>query len=788
MNFFKTSYWMYAIPLVLFVSVFNGYIVYSAMQTIHHDALIVNMAGKIRGGIQRVSKLESNGISAHKASQEIDRLFYSLHYDHDHFSQDETGQVFKEELDTLQKSWNELQSLIRNYHTDPATSTRQKLIEVSELCWSQADETVKQAQIAAERKVSKIETLFYLLLFDFIVFAAIARYVSYLIRSVETKERNRLQQVMDANPHIILLKDSMGRFTLVNQAMADLYDTTKENMIGKDDEAFNSNTEQAAFYRKNVQEIISSGQPQRVFEESTDLKSGEVRYYESIKIPITNPDGAKNVLIIASDITKLKQSEQNLRKLLGEQEALLQIRTVGFIHVKGRRFLWTNEAFEQMLGYGEGELRDQATRVIYLNDADYEYIGEIGYQTLRERGIFTYEIKGVKKDGTSIDLIISLNAIENLPGEAMGVIIDITQQKTLESELIYAKELAEAATRSKSEFLANMSHEIRTPLNAIIGFIPLLKKRNSDSESKKYLGIIDKSASSLLEIVNDILDFSKINSQKLIIESHPFNPCEEMEGVIQLFAPLAKEKGVDIFAFIDPNMPEYLLGDSTRIKQIVNNLLSNAIKFTPENGTIRVRVAYNAENSILECAIKDSGIGMSEEGQKKIFHLFEQSDASITRKFGGTGLGLTICKSLCDLMGGTIQVVSQLNKGATFIVKLPLPIGVENVSEYHTAPFKGVRYFSGYVNTDEADLKLIEKYLESFGMECVESQNDAVFVLTDTKEISDVTFPVLYFSKSEDDFSEEGGFLYGIHSPILPCTLLETLNQVLGKGDPQLEQ
>ncbi|MDF1882342.1 response regulator [Sulfurimonas sp. SAG-AH-194-C21] len=225
------------------------------------------------------------------------------------------------------------------------------------------------------------------------------------------------------------------------------------------------------------------------------------------------------------------------------------------------------------------------------------------------------------------------------------------------------------AEKSKEQFLANMSHEIRTPLNAIMGFIKLLKEEH---ENLNYLDIIDNSSKSLLQIINDILDFSKIESGKLDIDYHDFNPVNEFNATRDLFSSKCSEKSIQLHVTFE-NMPEALVGDPLRIKQVINNLLSNAIKFTAENKNIYLNLKY--EDKALCISVIDEGIGISQEYQKTIFESFTQADISTTRKYGGTGLGLSISSSLVNLMGGKLNVKSKLGEGSEFYFSLPLQIG-----------------------------------------------------------------------------------------------------------------
>ena len=235
-----------------------------------------------------------------------------------------------------------------------------------------------------------------------------------------------------------------------------------------------------------------------------------------------------------------------------------------------------------------------------------------------------------------------------------------------------AKEMAKAqkAVKVKEQFLANMSHEIRTPLNAMLGFVDIISQKETDAENQKYLEIIKKAGKQLLSIINDILDFSKIESGKLKIEHIEFNPQEEFETILTIFESQAKEKNIDLQINFS-NLRWTINSDPTRIKQIISNFISNAIKFTPEGKKVICNINYNSKTEKLYIEVIDEGIGIPKEKLKTIFKPFSQADNSTTRKYGGTGLGLTITKNLIDLLRGKIKVESEVGKGSKFIVTIP---------------------------------------------------------------------------------------------------------------------
>jgi len=252
----------------------------------------------------------------------------------------------------------------------------------------------------------------------------------------------------------------------------------------------------------------------------------------------------------------------------------------------------------------------------------------------------------------------------------------VTLAKKLESlnrDLLHAKETAEMASRAKSVFLANMSHEIRTPMNGVIASVQLLQDTKLNKEQKELISLINRSSNSLMNIINDILDLSKIEAGYLQLSRESFNLQQLIRDACDLNRAVAEEKQVDLKIQIEDGTPDYVEGDPVRVRQIVINLVSNAIKFTRE-GSVTVEVGYDKiddtrYNIILE--ISDTGIGIPKDLIDKIFESFEQGDTSIGRNYGGTGLGLTICKNLVDLMDGYLEVESDAGKGASFIITLP---------------------------------------------------------------------------------------------------------------------
>jgi PAS domain S-box-containing protein len=391
--------------------------------------------------------------------------------------------------------------------------------------------------------------------------------------------------------------------------------------------------------------------------------------------PVFNKEGKLAQMILYShDITDRKTAEMELRKLSMAVE-----QSFNTVMITDRNLLieYVNPAFSRITGYSAREVlgRRPFELQMYDNDIIMQY-----WDSINKTGMFIGEIPATRKDGTQYWEYASITGIKNDEGEVTHYVkdgLDITSRKHSEAMLAEAKKNAERANRAKSDFLANMSHEIRTPMNSIIGFLKMLESGDLNRSQKEYINYVQISAETLLRIINDILDFSKLESNKLTIDIHSFDPMEEFEKEVEVFQSMAIGNNVHLLSHIDPRLPAEIMGDSFRIRQVLNNFISNSIKFTPEGGDIVVNIELSRRDgkscSIL-FSVSDTGIGIPEHEKKNIFKSFYQTDTSTTRKYGGTGLGLAISQSLIFLMGGRIDFTSVENLGSRFFFELNFDI------------------------------------------------------------------------------------------------------------------
>jgi two-component system, sensor histidine kinase and response regulator len=473
-------------------------------------------------------------------------------------------------------------------------------------------------------------------------------------------------------PQNIFRKDLEERFTFANPRFCATLGKTLEEIVGKTDfDFFPDNL--ARKYQLDDRKVIESLCPLEVVEAHHIPGKGAI-FVQVIKTPLYD-SGGKVIGIqgIFWDVTERKKMEEALayeRDLL--RSLLDNIPDAIYFKDTKSRFIKCSRALAQKVGY---QNPDELIGKTDFDLFDHEHASQ-AYDDEQQIimtgnpkiGITEREKWGENKESWVLTSKLPLRNRDGAVIGTFGLSKDITDLKKAEKDLSKARDLAIETARLKSEFLANMSHEIRTPMNGIIGMAGLLKDTRLDQEQLDFVETISASADLLLNIIDDILDFSKLEAGKLVCEHIDLNVVEAVEGAFSLLAERAEQKEIELISWIDPSIPELLLGDPGRLRQILNNLIGNAIKFTNQ-GEVFVRVEMVKEtlkNMLLKFEIKDTGIGMSPETLNRVFKAFTQADGSTTRKYGGTGLGLAISKQLVELMKGKIYVQSKLNEGSNF--------------------------------------------------------------------------------------------------------------------------
>ncbi len=488
------------------------------------------------------------------------------------------------------------------------------------------------------------------------------------IRSLQNalkESEDRFRSILKNANAIIYMKDLTGRYILTNEKFEDLMQISNMEVIGKSDyDIFPE--EYAKSIVKTDLEVISY--QKTVLVEEVLPVNNEPYTFLSCKFPVyQDKDNIYAMCCISTNITERKKAEDELSKIFNLSADLICIVTL-----KGN-ILKINPAFERALGYKHKEFTKK-TIFDFIHPEDIQNTIDTVKDKLRNNeSIIKHENRYICKDG-SIKWFSWISQPLYEKGIAFSIARDITSNKFYEKELIKAKEKAEESDRLKSSFLANMSHEIRTPMNGILGFSKMLEDESLSPEKRKqYIEYVNTSANQFLSIINDIIDFSKIEAGQLELNTDDVDLNKMMAGLYGQFESLRKSQersSIMInYSTVFKDSDCYIVGDEARIRQVLYNLLCNAMKFT-HKGEIEFGYILK-DDSALVIFVKDTGIGISKNKLTIVFEKFRQEDESFTRKYGGTGLGLPICKGLVKLMGGKIWVESAKGKGSTFYFTIP---------------------------------------------------------------------------------------------------------------------
>ncbi|HEB27649.1 MAG TPA: PAS domain S-box protein [Porticoccus sp.] len=480
----------------------------------------------------------------------------------------------------------------------------------------------------------------------------------------EAKFRHLIE---DSPQGILVHRDFKPLF--LNGVCAELYGyRNPEEILELDSilEALWAPEEQARILNYKESRLAGSDVPS-VYETRGMRKDGSTFIVES-KVTVIDWEGEKAIQMTFIDITRRNQAEQGLVRFRTALDSSSD--SIYLIDLERMKFIDANRTGWEYLGYEREELYSLGPHDIkpeYTKDD----LKKKFYDILAKPNPDGAEIRTIhqRKDGTCFPVKVQLHTIDSEGSKVVvAVAHDQTKYNRVERELLHAKESAEAANRAKSEFLANMSHEIRTPMNAIVGMSDLALQTKLNDNQRCYIDSVHRSAESLVGIINDILDFSKIEARQLDMETVDFHLEDVFDDLYSLLRLKTEKAGVELFFKWPRELPTALTGDPLRLGQILINLGNNAVKFTEAGEIIiSVRLLEQKENQVkLHFSVKDGGIGMTQEQQGKLFQAFSQADSSTTRKYGGTGLGLTISKCLVEMMGGEIWAESSVGVGSTF--------------------------------------------------------------------------------------------------------------------------
>ncbi len=488
--------------------------------------------------------------------------------------------------------------------------------------------------------------------------------------------------------------------------------------------------------------------------QQTSKKNADQQEYESRWALRAKPlDTGKEFFIIisADDISKRHHMELELRRERNRMHTYLNtMHTLLVITDRQGKIIEANRQFVELIGNNEKQVLNKSISHFCPNRAHHQINNYLRNLTPEPNNTVSAEFPLVANTGKEFTIDWRITSLPNDDNseEILLTGLDITESvannqalKSANLQIREALRSAENANQSKSVFLANMSHEIRTPMNGILGATELMLDQSIDEEQKQYIDIIHSSSHALLNIINDILDLSKIESGSFELEQINFDLHQLCNDVYQLFSSTAKQKGIQVLYFYGADLPQFWIGDPNRIRQILNNLFSNALKFTHQ-GRIDIRVQgvrLTNHQFDLKIQIKDSGIGIAEKKIEQIFSAFQQADTSTSRKYGGTGLGLTISQHLANAMQGKIEVESELGLGSTFTLNLPLKPGTIEVKTKRSGLIRNYQAKVLLAEDNAVNSKIASKILNKLGIEATIVENGELAL----QETIDNTFDLI---------------------------------------------
>ena len=532
---------------------------------------------------------------------------------------------------------------------------------------------------------------------------------------------------------IVSATDARGDIIYANEKFCEISGYALEELIGHNHRMLKSDEHDEAVFH-DMWATITAGNVWHG-EVKNRTKSNGFYWVRATIVPFLDEHGKPfRYISIRTEITQQKLIERELRDSEAIHRSLVESTQSApwKVDLKERRFTYVGWQIEKMLGYPVESWDSLEVWHQRVHPDDRDAVLDHCRRLSTQGGEGDFEFRAMAEDGREVwvrDVVSTLMDDEG-PRELVGYMFDITAEKAAADELRRAKEAAEAASRAKGEFLANMSHEIRTPMNAVIGLSHLCLGTDLTPKQRDYLEKVHTAANSLLRIINDILDYSKVEAGKLEMERHEFTLDEVLENLATVVGVKAAEKGLEFLLETAVDVPQRLVGDPLRLGQVLTNLANNAVKFT-ESGEVAVSTTLEREEAdgelLLRFVVRDTGIGLTEEQIGRLFQAFSQADGSTTRKYGGTGLGLTISRRLVELMGGEIEVTSTPGEGSQFRFTARLGRGDGDARHWEGGEeavdgegrplpdLRGLRVLS--VDDNESARLLTQEYLASYGFQ-----------------------------------------------------------------------
>jgi len=610
--------------------------------------------------------------------------------------------------------------------------------------------------------INKYNNFKYLSLFVFILFAGIITY--YLIIQIKNVIVNRkkaednnekLLQAVEQSPISIMITDTKGNVEYVNKGFETITGFSKDEVIKNSIDFFHHSENNNPDFWQTIQEgNIWTG------EVNNKKKNGD-GYWEKVLIaPVLSKTNAiSSFIAIKEDITEKRILTQSLEESIDSLKTIIDNLPVGILIVNSKKeIIQANDTAAIIMGYKkQGEVIEAMKGLAYGEVFITQKVDQVTEPTSNTMVSMLEEQLEVKQNNRSRSILKNIIPIRlNNQTVFLEAFMDITVQKEVQ------KREAEA-NKAKSEFLANMSHEIRTPMNGIIGATELLSTSKMNTEQRNVVSIISRSCENLLNIINDILDFSKIEAGKMKIEPYPFNVRSTIEYLMDQMSFKTNEKQIELISSVEQTIPGILIGDESRLIQVLVNIMGNAVKFTGEGEVVlKVEVSKQIGNQIsLHFTVEDSGIGIPMDKLEKIFESFTQADGSTTRKFGGTGLGTSISKMLIELMGGKIWVESpnpnfawsKDSPGSIFHFILPFKIDKNQTSEeLQSEKFKGIKTL--LVDNHKTNVLLLKKTLNNWGIhpQSCSDENAALQLIKKKRDLDLIIVDSHVFGKEDEGF------------------------------------